>query len=878
MSLKLKKQQQAKKEREEAKVAGLSQTGIGFLSVPVEGVDIPGELKSQRRRGEARQVASRTLSQLAGEVGASQIGFEVPPAEAIPTATAPAEEKKEGKIREQKRPVAPREALSPKSMRSIMAALKKSFKQFVRERTDAEKLANAPIPQIRAQQTDSVDEKKLETYLNNNLSVRDQLIALIREIPDAETKNADQLKPDVLKILKQNKELVFQLLFTAKTETQKKKVRRARQKKQIRAETKVAVGRATEAAAIPSAEADRLRDLPPPIARPVVGSTPATEASADAGAEGKMVEAEVPSTDGKHTPAGGEAQTVEQRIFGVGQDEADATVAGLAQSIPASMRETVAPFLSGLSSVFTGATPVLDYFANITPTAAAVLLGGFVNLPGSKSKQVEAIKNVVIALLRTAQGTRDLATQGIYETGQRMNIRELEQTEDSKNRERVLGYLQIVSGILDGKIEEGKASVEDAAVFDNITRMLYRGTLDNATPEQMRALSRLPDVFKKKAVAEALTLTEQRLNAALTLNDARARIIDANPEAFRSSPLSAYNAQRFVDINPETKGLDTETKRQLVFNQMTDGKDIDIETADLLAQSVGLGGVVPGDTTRLLPTPENRSRVNSILRGLSASALGALSGYLNGGSWGDILAGAAGSVAGSILTEQAGMSDAAIIGSQVGGAAVGAAVMDAVRGGKVAMPFKERPIQFETVPAKQIAVEQQEDVKNAANAIKASGTLKPKFIVPASSAFKPTPAEASADQVEFDMFDYIRPTSEGDGFTIAESNIKMAAYRNEQLRMNGGGMTYAPSWGDDSFDAQDEPINPRVTEAMVRGNVIPTADLRLPEMEEDFGDYEVEEHIWNPNVGLQRLYAPQPTPVTGLNTTINRSLLYGIVP
>ena len=796
-----------------------------------------------------------------------------PEEEGVEMVSTPKKEKKEMKQREQKIPAAPPIVLSPKSMRSIMAALKKSVKQFMRDRTAEEKLANAPIPQIRAQQTDSIDEKKLETYLNANESVRDQLIAMIRDIPDVENKKADQLKADILRILKENKQLVFQLLFTAKTAAQQTKVKRAASKKERRAEAKTAKALAVAPVAERIPQADRLKDLPPPVTTPV---QPATAAAIE---QGPVLELD-PSIDGKHTPAAGEVRTIQGQGFEPLTDrEAKVAISGITLAIPEAMRAGVRATLGRFRGVLTGETDINSFIETMSPVAASALLVGLMGMPGDKRTQLESITNLLIAGFRSTKSLAGLISgPSVNPSVNELKVGGIRDDADTSNRGNILRNLQNAQGELQKRINEGKANEGDMETFRDATRILQTSSVENATPAQVRNISMLASAFKKKPVQEALRMTNERLQAASTPIEGRVEIVEANPDLFRSTPLDVYNTIEFLSSAPEAEGLSLEEKKQVVFNIVTEGKQLDEKAGQALIQSSNLGaGLERGEEILLRASPEDRKAIADNVRTLSAASLGAINTFLQGGSWLSGMAAASGALLGAGMAARVG-EDLPPVGKTLGAAIAGAGMAAALEKGEVGKIFREKKIEFERIPVEQVTVEQQDDIKNAANAIKGSGTLKPKFIVPAASAFKPTPAEASADQVEFDMFDYIRPTAEGDGFTIAESNIKMAAYRNEQLRMNGGGMTYAPSWGENSFDAQDEPINPRVTEAMVRGNVIPTADLRLPAMEEDFGDYEVEEHIWNPNVGLQRLYAPQPTPITGLNTTINRSLLYGIVP
>lgn len=787
-------------------------------------------------------------------------------------------------------PVAPAEpVVEPRGFqrRSLRAALATGIKAISSGFTAEEKKNLAPLADIQGARIDTVDEKKLKTYLQGNQEAYDALVTITGDLIGKKA----EIQKRVTDRLKAQKAMVVQLMFVPKTEQEKLAhdilSRNREERKQLQLEERkdrLRASRAMVQNAIEEAKEGKA---------PAIQQVTRTPASTAVEAEGKApVLNQDPSLDGKHGRPGGEVYSVRGARFApLNEAEAKRTSDALLRRLPVEQRAVVRPFVGGLNRVLTGRTPAMEYAGTMSTAAAIFLLGGMFNLLPSLStsagmsafRAIEAIIPLMGMTFRNRESMRGIVGEDgtiTRESIQNVDLTNLEQNTESMNRQEILGALALAQGALVQRVNEGKADQADVDQFRDSLNILWQRSASNTTPNQLRLIRGMANNIRDaENVNDSIQTLQQRLLDSTSADDAKSAIYRNNRALFQGySPVDIYNVVQGMRDAPENQGVDDDILRARVFNALLEGREGSLEAKRLFAESGNLGGVEAGEAQIrdiVQPPPTMLERIAQA-PGLPLAAVSAVARLL---ATGDISAaainlafGATGASAGGRIAQQAGMDSRV---GEVGGVVAGNVV------DYISDKFTPKAITIDPatrIPAEQVTVEQQDDVKNAANAIKGSGTLKPKFIIPASSAFKPTPAENSVDQIEFDMFDYIRPTSEGDGFTIAESNIKMAAYRNEQMRMNASGMTYAPSWGEQSFDADDEPINPRITEAMVRGDIIPADKLKLPTMETDFGDYEVEEHQWNPSVGLQRLYASQPTPVVGLNNTINQSLVYGIVP
>ena len=228
--------------------------------------------------------------------------------------------------------------------------------------------------------------------------------------------------------------------------------------------------------------------------------------------------------------------------------------------------------------------------------------------------------------------------------------------------------------------------------------------------------------------------------------------------------------------------------------------------------------------------------------GLSGAGAGAIGGASVGASIGGAIAGKPGAELGAKL-----------------GAAVGATVVGAKKFIE-AKKFKERPLEPEEADVRVkagLATRFQRD-----QAGKAKGTLKPKFIVPAANVIQASAEEVNADELEFDMFNYVPPTSEGDGYSIKESSIKAQAYANQQMLLDGGGIDMYPMWGQLEQPGFQPPFKEKAVD--------------LPPILFNLGAFEPSEHSWNPSLLITDMYR-HGTDVNGLNEDINESMLYGMV-
>lgn len=767
--------------------------------------------------------------------------------------------------------------------RSLRAAIATGIKAVSTTFTADQKRNLAPIPEIRGSRISTIDEKKLKTYLQGNQGAYDALVTITTDLVG---KKAD-IQKRVTNSLKQNKTRIIELMFVPKTEEQKLDFNRLARNRQERLaiqlqerQERLRASRALVQQAIQDATEGKA---------PALQQVTRTAASSAVEAEGKApVLEQDPALDGKHGRPGGEVYSVRGARFApLNQAEAKRTTSALLRRLPVEQRTVVQPFVGGLNDALSGRISPVEYAGGMSTAAALFLLGGMFNLLPSLSttagqsafQAITAIIPLMAPAFRSNPSLRGIVGEDgtiTRESIQNIDLTQIDQNSESMNRQEILSALALAQGALVERIREEKAEQADLDQFRDALNILWQRSATNTTPNQLRLIRGMANNIRDSDnLAESIVALQQRLLDATVADDAKSALYRDNRAIFEGyNAVDIYNVVQAMRDHPENQDVDDDLLRARVFNTMLEGRQGSLEAKRLFAESGNLGGVEAGEAQIrdiVAPSPTMLDRIRNA-QGLPLAALSSIVALLRTGDISsaavNLALASSGAAAGGRVAQQRGRDP--LLGQAAGVAA--ANVADYVTSKFIPKAIKIDP--STRIPAEQVEIEQQ-DIENS---IKGSGTLKPKFIVPSASAFKPTPAESSADQLEFDMFDYIRPTSEGDGFTIAESNIKMSAYRNEQMRMNGGGMTYAPSWGEQSFDKDDDPINPKITEAALRGNVIPANELNLPTMETDFGDYEVEEHQWNPSVGLQRLYAPQPTPITGLNTTLNQSLLYGIVP
>ena len=211
------------------------------------------------------------------------------------------------------------------------------------------------------------------------------------------------------------------------------------------------------------------------------------------------------------------------------------------------------------------------------------------------------------------------------------------------------------------------------------------------------------------------------------------------------------------------------------------------------------------------------------------------------------------------------------LGGAVGGipgAAVGGAI------GETAERLLRQPI---TVPPDTLKVVQQES--------KGTGKLRPKFIIPSVDILQPTNQQIQADQDEWNMFDFVNPTSEGANGTAATNPLKLQALQEDEIRYRGAGVDVHPMFNDDlPF------TNEQLTEYFIGAPLPALPEMKFQENEEEFfNDRGMPQlSLWQKYGG----YDPQNqsvaidinspfrnfTNVTQLDEDINNSVLYGSIP
>jgi len=153
----------------------------------------------------------------------------------------------------------------------------------------------------------------------------------------------------------------------------------------------------------------------------------------------------------------------------------------------------------------------------------------------------------------------------------------------------------------------------------------------------------------------------------------------------------------------------------------------------------------------------------------------------------------------------------------------------------------------------------------------AKGTLRPKFISPATSILDKTNNEIQSDFDQWSMFDFVVPTSEGADGNLANNPLKKSNYIQDQLNLQGGGTDI-----DVPLGMLDLPANSELKQL--------TLGYQMPEMK--FQDAFIDE---NPFEVLPKIPGPLDIPdiknpynsmtqTIQMDEDIRRSVLYGWQP
>lgn len=146
---------------------------------------------------------------------------------------------------------------------------------------------------------------------------------------------------------------------------------------------------------------------------------------------------------------------------------------------------------------------------------------------------------------------------------------------------------------------------------------------------------------------------------------------------------------------------------------------------------------------------------------------------------------------------------------------------------------------------------------------------QPKNILPSYHILDSKPEEIAVDYHEWNMFNFVPVSSEGDGLPISMNKLKRGAYLEEATRYDKAGVYIGNIWGESIEDTERQFFIDAVEEVHPQIHMFP-ADK-----------FEVDEHgnklfsnQWNMNYELDQQY-DSFTNVEGLNQQINNSVLYG---
>lgn len=154
----------------------------------------------------------------------------------------------------------------------------------------------------------------------------------------------------------------------------------------------------------------------------------------------------------------------------------------------------------------------------------------------------------------------------------------------------------------------------------------------------------------------------------------------------------------------------------------------------------------------------------------------------------------------------------------------------------------------------------------------ARGMLRPKFIIPSADIFQPSNQELAADALEFAMFDFVEPGSEGAEGNNQTNILKAFQQANENIRYRGAGVVVNSLFGNDANDITTEQIN-----KMFLGAELPP--LRFTEIQQNLSEYEVNSFdVNNERTGIE-FFSPYNN-FTDVNPGLsdNMSMLFDVVP
>jgi len=211
----------------------------------------------------------------------------------------------------------------------------------------------------------------------------------------------------------------------------------------------------------------------------------------------------------------------------------------------------------------------------------------------------------------------------------------------------------------------------------------------------------------------------------------------------------------------------------------------------------------------------------------------------------------------------------AIVGGITAGiVGAGASVANNMEVVKGAFIPRERPIE---VPAT-IYNQQQGKEFDTAMPNMARGLLRPKFIMPDADILQPSNQELAADALEFAMFDFVEPSSEGAEGTNQTNILKAFQKENENIRYRGAGVVVNSLFGNDANDLTTQQIN-----KMFLGPEIPP--MIFSEIQQNLSEYEVNQFDVNNELTGIEFFSPYNN-FTNVNPGLgeNMTLLFDVVP
>ena len=96
----------------------------------------------------------------------------------------------------------------------------------------------------------------------------------------------------------------------------------------------------------------------------------------------------------------------------------------------------------------------------------------------------------------------------------------------------------------------------------------------------------------------------------------------------------------------------------------------------------------------------------------------------------------------------------------------------------------------------------------------ATGTMRPRFIVPGRDSVIPSMPKIRADDIQFSAFDYVIPGTEGGNGTARTNPLVLSQELEERLRYSNAGITISPGFGENV-------VNMILTESELKALLLP---------------------------------------------------------